>query len=156
MLVVVRHADAGNKRMWAGPDELRPLTETGRSRADALCHQLATLPVRQVIASPTLRCEQTVAPLAHLLALPLIREPLLLPGTPLPALLEFLTSARAHDAVLCTHREVLEPLLDQWRNDGSVAVSTTERTAKGAYWVIDGFPGPLSRATHHPAAAAPS
>jgi phosphohistidine phosphatase SixA len=29
MLLVVRHADAGDKRTWKGPDSLRPLSPTG-------------------------------------------------------------------------------------------------------------------------------
>jgi phosphohistidine phosphatase SixA len=29
MLLVVRHADAGDKRTWSGPDALRPLSPTG-------------------------------------------------------------------------------------------------------------------------------
>ena len=29
MLLVVRHADAGNKATWEGPDHLRPLSPSG-------------------------------------------------------------------------------------------------------------------------------
>lgn len=150
MFVLVRHAHAGNKHKWTGPDELRPLTNAGRRRAEALSQRLATLPIRQVISSPTRRCEQTVTPLAGRSALPLLREPLLLPGTLLSSLLELLASPRVHDAVLCTHREVLEPLLDTWRDDGSMTVSAVPSTPKGAYWVVHGYPGSHPEAVYFP------
>lgn len=36
MLLVVRHADAGDKRTSRGPDELRPLSPTGHRQAEGL------------------------------------------------------------------------------------------------------------------------
>jgi hypothetical protein len=34
MLLVVRHADAGDKARWNGPDGLRPLSPVGRLQAE--------------------------------------------------------------------------------------------------------------------------
>jgi hypothetical protein len=65
MLLVVRHADAGDKRSWTGPDRLRPLSATGCRQAEGLVIRLEDYPVNRVLSGPTLRCQQTVQPLAR-------------------------------------------------------------------------------------------
>ena len=65
MLLVVRHADAGNKRTWTGPDTLRPLSPSGQLQAEGLVFRLEDYPVERILSSPTLRCYQTVEPLAR-------------------------------------------------------------------------------------------
>jgi broad specificity phosphatase PhoE len=64
MLLVVRHADAGDKRGWKGPDLLRPLSAAGRRQADGLVVRLEDYPIERILCSPSLRCVQTVQPLA--------------------------------------------------------------------------------------------
>jgi phosphohistidine phosphatase SixA len=65
MLLLVRHADAGNKQRWAGPDSLRPLSANGHAEAAGLVVRLEDYPISRVLSSPTLRCSQTVDPLAR-------------------------------------------------------------------------------------------
>jgi broad specificity phosphatase PhoE len=65
MLLVVRHADAGDKRTWTGPDSLRPLSPSGLLQAEGLVVRLEDYPVERILCSPTLRCYQTVEPLAR-------------------------------------------------------------------------------------------
>src|SRR5215212_7441628 len=65
MLLVVRHADAGDKRSWTGPDMLRPLSPSGQLQAEGLVFRLEDYPVERILSSPTLRCYQTVEPLAR-------------------------------------------------------------------------------------------
>lgn len=62
---LVRHADAQSREGWGDrPDRDRPLTEGGRSRAEALALSiLAEGPVDACFSSPTLRCRQTLEPL---------------------------------------------------------------------------------------------
>ena len=45
MLLVVRHADAGTKASWDGPDRLRPLSPVGRLQAEGLVVRLEDFPV---------------------------------------------------------------------------------------------------------------
>jgi broad specificity phosphatase PhoE len=59
-----RHAHAGDKRAWAGPDLVRPLSGTGRCEAHGLLTQLRDYPISRILSSPTVRCLQTVEPLA--------------------------------------------------------------------------------------------
>ena len=65
MLMVVRHADAGDRRSWNGPDMLRPLSAAGRRQAEGLVIRLEDFPVERILCSPALRCRQTAEPLAR-------------------------------------------------------------------------------------------
>jgi 8-oxo-dGTP diphosphatase len=62
-VVFIRHASAGDRGTWTGPDADRPLDAPGVERAEALAAILRCFqPVRLVSASP-LRCRQTFDPL---------------------------------------------------------------------------------------------
>ena len=56
MPYLLRHAHAGTKRAWSGPDSTRPLSDAGRQEAHGLLTQLRDYPISQVLSSPTLRC----------------------------------------------------------------------------------------------------
>lgn len=64
MLLLVRHALAGDRDDWEGDDRLRPLEPRGREQARALVALLEPRRPRRVLTSPALRCIETVAPLA--------------------------------------------------------------------------------------------
>jgi phosphohistidine phosphatase SixA len=64
LLIVIRHGDAGDKATWKGPDLLRPLSAAGRRQAEGLVLRLEDYPVERILSSPTVRCHQTVEPLA--------------------------------------------------------------------------------------------
>jgi 8-oxo-dGTP diphosphatase len=67
VLGVVRHAYAGRRGTWSGPDEARPLDSDGWAQARTLAGLLALIrPVRLLSAAPR-RCVQTLQPLADLL-----------------------------------------------------------------------------------------
>lgn len=70
MMLLIRHASAGDSSKWDGDDRLRPLDERGRRQARALVDALAGYDVEQVLSSPYLRCVQTVEPLAAARGLP--------------------------------------------------------------------------------------
>ena len=65
LLLLVRHADAGDKDRWQGPDRLRPLSLAGQAEAAGLVIGLDDYPIGRILTSPTLRCQQTVQPLAR-------------------------------------------------------------------------------------------
>jgi 8-oxo-dGTP diphosphatase len=75
--VLVRHAAAGSRAKWDGPDEDRPLSDRGRAQAAELVAQLSSYGVTRVVSAPPLRCVATVTPLADALGLPVEVEPLL-------------------------------------------------------------------------------
>jgi 8-oxo-dGTP diphosphatase len=70
LVLLVRHAYAGERDRWPAADSARPLDRTGRTQAAALAELLALFrPTRLVSASPR-RCLQTLAPLATAVDLP--------------------------------------------------------------------------------------
>ncbi|MFC8296353.1 NUDIX domain-containing protein [Micromonospora orduensis] len=70
-VALVRHAHAGKRATWTGPDTARPLDAQGWAQASALAELIALVrPGRLVSASPR-RCVQTLDPAAALLDLPI-------------------------------------------------------------------------------------
>ncbi|WP_410813111.1 NUDIX hydrolase [Micromonospora sp. 067-2] len=70
-IALVRHAHAGKRATWSGPDTGRPLDAEGWAQAHALAGLVALVrPDRLVSASPR-RCVQTLDPAAALLDLPI-------------------------------------------------------------------------------------
>lgn len=157
MFVLVRHAHAGDKRRWAGPDRQRPLSRRGHAEALGLAEVLAELGVTRLLSSPALRCLQTLAPLSDRLGIPV--EPLaaLDVGAPATDLLHLLRTPGVDGAALCTHGENLTGLSEEWTATGEVgvaagaSVSGMAGTPKGASWVVEGYPAPGASARHVPA-----
>jgi phosphohistidine phosphatase SixA len=147
VLTLVRHAHAGSKRRWTGPDEQRPLTERGLAEAHGIAQRLRTQPPYRLISSPLIRCRQTLEPIAAALDLPIELNAALAPEATLEQTLDLVTDPSTDGCTLCTHGEVLTGLLNRWRADGSPRVPADARTAKGAMWILSGYPGP--RATTH-------
>jgi broad specificity phosphatase PhoE len=67
--------DAGDRRLWAGDQDVRPLSELGHGQAARMTEVLAASPVDAFYSSPALRCRQTLAPLAARFELPIIVVP---------------------------------------------------------------------------------
>ena len=65
-LILLRHgkSTANGAGVLAGRAEGVQLDETGVAEADNLVQRLAGVPIAEIVRSPMLRCEQTVAPLA--------------------------------------------------------------------------------------------
>jgi hypothetical protein len=71
MVYLIRHAHAGNKHQWPGRDGDRPLSEPGHQEAQGLLARLRDYPITRIMASPALRCQQTVEPLSQRRAVPI-------------------------------------------------------------------------------------
>ncbi|TQN41804.1 8-oxo-dGTP diphosphatase [Blastococcus colisei] len=69
-LLLVRHGHAGSRAEWDGPDDLRPLDDRGRREAARLADVLPSFAPTAVLSARRTRCEETVAPLAERLGLP--------------------------------------------------------------------------------------
>jgi 8-oxo-dGTP diphosphatase len=135
MLLVVRHADAGDKRTWKGPDSLRPLSPTGRRQAEGLVVRLEDYPVERILCSPTLRCYQTVEPLARDRLLRIETVPAL--GVdPTPAqLLALFWDLELRNSALCTHGEGIGLLLTRLIAD-ALLVEDPLDWPKGSTWLL--------------------
>jgi phosphohistidine phosphatase SixA len=111
MLLVVRHADAGDKHTWKGPDSLRSLSPTGHHQAEGLVVRLDDYPVERILCSPTLRCYQTVQPLARDRMLQIESAPALGVDASPAQLLTLFWDLELRNSVLCTHGEGIGLLL---------------------------------------------
>ncbi|HEX4704165.1 MAG TPA: NUDIX hydrolase [Pseudonocardiaceae bacterium] len=76
-VLLVRHAKAGHRSGWTGPDEQRPLSPAGREQAAALRLLLPLFGPVRVYAADRERCVETVRGLADDLGVAVVREPLL-------------------------------------------------------------------------------
>jgi probable phosphomutase (TIGR03848 family) len=65
-LILLRHAksSANGAGVLAGRTPGVQLDETGTAQADTVVRRLAGVPLAEIVTSPMVRCEQTVAPLA--------------------------------------------------------------------------------------------
>lgn len=135
-LLLVRHAVALRRRDWSRDDRLRPLSPRGYHQAHLLPARLDGYPIERILSSPSVRCVETVQPLAAVLGLPVETVPHLAEGAGTAALAlldEFDGIAGA--AVLCSHGDVIPELLAAIApkavgDDGDVAC------AKGSTWVV--------------------
>jgi phosphohistidine phosphatase SixA len=107
MPYLVRHAHAGDKRAWTGPDRLRPLSAPGRREAHGLLVQLRDDRITRILCRPAVRCLETVEPLARRRGLP-VEAAEVLRGDADPAMLvALLLDPAADEAVVCSHGELI-------------------------------------------------
>ncbi|HEV8426154.1 MAG TPA: phosphoglycerate mutase family protein [Actinomycetes bacterium] len=159
MVYLVRHAHAGRKSEWQGPDRARPLSAEGRMQALGLIDRLRDHRVRRVLSSPAERCLQTVEPLAGRLGLAVEPSDALGVDGSAAGVLELLASPGLHQTVLCTHGEIIGEVFDRLRDVG-IELSDQPRWPKGSIWVIghDGgqaWKGSYLRPLSVPAAGSP-
>jgi 8-oxo-(d)GTP phosphatase len=63
-VLVVRHAPAGDRSSFHGPDDERPLDDDGRLQSDLLADVLSLWRPVRVLSAPPVRCIATVVPLS--------------------------------------------------------------------------------------------
>jgi 8-oxo-dGTP diphosphatase len=135
LVAVVRHADAGDKRSWGGPDLLRPLSPSGLRQAEGLVVRMEDYPVERILCSPTVRCRQTIEPLAgdRLLAV----EPVAALGVDAgpSQVRSMFWDPQLGNAVLCTHGETISQLLTQLATNGLEARDPLQ-WPKGSTWLL--------------------
>jgi probable phosphomutase (TIGR03848 family) len=76
-LILLRHgrSAANASGVLAGRSPGVELDDAGRAQAEKLVDRLAGVPIAEIVSSPMLRCEQTVAPLAAARELTSVTEP---------------------------------------------------------------------------------
>jgi phosphohistidine phosphatase SixA len=133
---LIRHAKAGDPAAWAGPDYLRPLSGGGRRQAKALVDLLAGVPIGVVLSSPTARCCATVEPLARDRGLLVELDDNLAEDAKPEAVVALLKALVDQDAVVCTHGELIELVLERLVL-GGLPVRGELRWEKGSIWVFE-------------------
>jgi 8-oxo-dGTP diphosphatase len=148
-IYLVRHAKAGSRSAWDGPDDQRPLSKNGRRQTDALTAALADSAVTRIITSPYVRCFQTVEPLAERLGIPIDRSDALAEGAPTADAVELLDKYADEDTVFCSHGDVIGDLLEHCASQGVDLGG--DRLEKASTWVLDFDAGRIMSARYLPA-----
>jgi 8-oxo-dGTP diphosphatase len=133
-LYLVRHAKAGSRSKWVGPDALRPLTKAGREQADRFAAELAEEPVARILSSPYVRCVQTVEPLARKRGVDVESVGALAEAGPFEPVLGLLAGLPDH-SVLCSHGDLIPDTLNALIRRGMV-VDGEPDFRKGSWWVL--------------------
>jgi phosphohistidine phosphatase SixA len=134
-IFLVRHANAGTRRGWAGPDGARALSNRGESQAVMLADQLGDRPVKRVLSSPFVRCAQTVAPLAERLGVDVELDERLAEGRPFAPVVD-LVAELPDDSVLCSHGDLIPEVMDALVRRGLEVVGVHDGR-KGSRWEIE-------------------
>ncbi|MGH3822990.1 MAG: NUDIX hydrolase [Pseudonocardiaceae bacterium] len=140
-VLLVRHAEAGERGTWQGDDDLRPLATAGHRQAEALRMLLPLFGAQRVHSAPPLRCRQTVAGLAADLAVPIVMEPRLSevgygtdPAAGLRRLLE-IAAEPGGPAVVCSQGKVI-PYLVRSLTDSAGFPPRDVSGRKGSCWAL--------------------
>lgn len=148
VVYLVRHAKAGERRIWRGEDLERPLSKTGWKQSRALAKRLHKKGASELVSSPYLRCMQTLEPLAVMLDVPILADERLFEGAGFEGALELLTEV-ADGAVLCSHGDVIPETLQALVRRG-MEVKTAPDWRKGTVWVLKRNNGRITSATVWP------
>jgi 8-oxo-dGTP diphosphatase len=150
-LLLVRHASAGERADFEGPDELRPLDRRGREQARRLAEVLPLFGPVEVLSADRVRCRQTVQPLAERLGLVVgtarelgEEEFQADPEAGMALVRRLLSRPRDGVTVVCSQGgaipSVLAALGTRW--EGAPG-GLRPPSAKGSVWALGGRPGAL-------------
>ncbi len=146
-IFLVRHAHAGTRGRWDGPDAERPLSDKGRHQTEALAARLADEEITRVLTSKAVRCQQTVGPIARTRGLDVEIHDALAEGASARATTTLLweLAAAGTTAALSSHGDVIPNAIEALRADG-VDVDDRDGLPKGTYYVLDVDAGSIVRA----------
>jgi phosphohistidine phosphatase SixA len=147
VVYLVRHAHAGPKARWQGPDLVRPLSAQGRREALGLIQRLSSFPLGRVLSSPAVRCRQTVQPLAARRGRPVEENEALGVDGSGAAVAELLVDPALEEAVLCTHGEQIGEVFGELQRVG-LELSDPPRWPKGCTWILRRHAGQRWKGTY--------
>lgn len=151
LLLLVRHAKAGKRSEWPGPDAQRPLEDVGHRQAAGLVPVLRYFQPTRLVSAEPVRCVQTLTPLAASLGIELEIVPSF--GDESYVQAPDATEAALHGlatpggvTVVCSQGTTIPALLS------AVAPRlTSTETRKSEFWVLSVADGKVVAADHYPA-----
>jgi 8-oxo-dGTP diphosphatase len=133
-LYLVRHAKAGERRLWEGDDLHRPLSPKGWKQAELLASRLTALDVSTLHSSPYVRCVQTLEPLADRLDAKVEIDPRLSEEVHYEPMLEMLAEV-PDGAVMCSHGDMIPATISALERRG-MEIRTPPDWRKASVWVL--------------------
>ncbi len=137
---LVRHASAGARDDADPHDDRRPLDEVGLLQAAKLAAWLQHEPIQRILASPFLRCQQSVTPLAAATGLRVECADALAESTPVEEAWQLIEDLAAGTAVMCSHGDVIPDLIRRAQGRGML-VPGKSGCAKGSVWTLRHWDG---------------
>ena len=134
VIYLVRHAKAGERRVWEGDDEARPLSKHGWKQSEAIAKRLGVKGATALYSSPYVRCVQTLEPLAGRLGFEIQTDGRLSEAEPFEPVLELLAEV-ANGAVLCSHGDIIPETIQALARRG-MEVQTSADWRKATIWVL--------------------
>lgn len=134
VIYLVRHAKAGERRVWKGDDVDRPLSKKGWRQSNAIARRLSRKHITALYASPYVRCMQTLEPLGEILGLDVREEKRLFEDEPFEPVLDLLNEVE-DGAVLCTHGDIIPAVINALGRRG-MAAETPANWGKASVWVL--------------------
>lgn len=141
LILLVRHASAGQRSKWKGDDRLRPLDGKGAMQAQALARFLIQFDVQGILSADFARCAQTVEPLGEITGVAVKDEPLLsevgYPGHENEAM-DLLCRLEEDGGafVACSQGDVIPDLLGRLASRDRVPLNDDFVAPKGSVWVL--------------------
>jgi len=146
-LFLVRHGQTESRKQGERDDLLRPLNSVGAAQARALCEYLSHGEgLTRLVSSPSLRCQQTLEPLTLASGVAIDVDERLLEGEGVQRALELMPSYGEGPVVFCTHRAVIESILQVFELTPEGEAPVPAR--KGSVWVLEG-PGYSPTTAHY-------
>jgi 8-oxo-dGTP diphosphatase len=137
---LVRHGHAASRSRWLGDDDRRPLSATGVLQAEYLVTLLGHADIKQICSSPSVRCTETVAPLARKLGLEIVECQELTEGAePEDAVTFLLQQAHAAapgDVVICSHGDLIPRVIRRLAASGTRTIDPN-LAQKGSVWELN-------------------
>ena len=150
---LIRHAHAGSRSAWDKADHKRPLSPRGEAQAQAIAGALVDAGIDTLWTSPSLRCRQTLEPLAEKLGLEAQVVEVFNEGNDGPPALDALLAAAAagKTVAVCSHGDVIPAVVAAATRRGAV-LAGPRAISKGGRYVCDVVDGQIS---HIQAVSAP-
>lgn len=154
-LLLVRHAHARARKDWTGEELARPLTNQGLRQAQGLVSFVSRFggPSR-LVSSPSLRCLQTVAPLAARFEVQVEQDLSVAEGESSKAVSLVRNLASQGVPVVCTHGDVIVEILVALADEDRVDLGPRPKQAKGSIWALEAKNGKFVSAQYFPPVSA--
>ena len=151
-ILYVRHAHAHDRGKWNGNDDLRPLDKKGRRQAEFLSPLLTAYGPTEIYSAVPDRCQQTAAPLAARLDVPVTVDPLLGDDVwltqPEQAQERFVELASSGGVKVVVAQGTIIPAMIEWLSSRGKLPVTVGETKKGSTFVLSFQDGELTGADY--------
>lgn len=137
---LVRHASAGSRNDADPLDHERPLDDVGLVQAEKLAGWLRHEPIERILASPFVRCVQSVEPLAAALGLRVEQVDALEEGTSVERSWKLVAELAGSTVVMCSHGDIIPDLVRRAQGRGML-VPGKSGCAKGSVWTLRHWDG---------------